>query len=206
MRAVSIGVPVPDTRNPFTGKGLAVTIALLLGEPPGSSLAQLAEASGASRPTVSKVVAHLRQAGLVTGSIEQGRAAALVAKPELMIETAAHWPQPAVWIQGGSPPPGHPQGGGRAVSSELGVMWTDPPRIYVRRRADISGALADAGGALVSEAVAEWGIAVVDFPFPPGALPARVLALELGHTPRGREVLVGVTKKLFPVVPAGGRS
>jgi hypothetical protein len=60
--------------------------------------------------------------------------------------------------------------------------WDPPPRAYVRDRAAANRLLDDVGGHLVSGGI-------VDFPFEPGLVPPVIAALELGSTPRGREML-----------------
>lgn len=192
-----MGVPVPDTRNPFAGKGLAVTTALLLGRGRPSTLAQLATVADVSRPLVSMVVRKLVQLELVRGEVKQGRRARVGAHPDLVHQTALHWPAPVASMQGGTVPPDVVRGGGALAQEELGVLWDARPRIYVRTLDDARRLIALAGGAVVSEPVAEWEIAVVHFPFVPGPVPTLVAALELGRTPRGREVLAGVHDRLF---------
>lgn len=193
----SLGVPVPDTRNPFAGKGLAVTTALLLGRGQPSTLAQLATTADVSRPLVSMVVRKLVQLDLVRGDVTQGRDAGVRARPELFDEAALHWPAPVASLQGGQVPPDAVLGGGALATEHLGVLWAAPPRAYVRKLADVSRLVALAGGAIVTEPVAEWQIAVAHYPFAPGPVPTIVAALELGRTPRGRELLAGVRDRLF---------
>lgn len=100
-------------------------------------------------------------------------------------------------MQGGRVPADAVRGGGDLAHKELGVLWEAPPRIYVRTLEDARRLVVLAGGAVVSEPVAEWEIAVVHFPFAPGQVPTLVTALELGRTPRGRELLAGVRDRLF---------
>jgi hypothetical protein len=196
--AETLGIPIPDTRNPFAGKGLAVTTALLVGGGTPWSLGRLAEAADVSRPLVSKVVRKLIQLDLVAGEVEQGRDAAVRARPELFDETALHWPAPVASMQGGRPPSDDvARGGGELARERLGVLWQSPPRVYLRSLEVARRFVALAGGAVVSEPVAEWEIAVVHFPFEPGPVPTIVAALELGRTPRGRELLDEVRTRLF---------
>jgi hypothetical protein len=61
--------------------------------------------------------------------------------------------------------------------------------VYVRNADDARSALAEAGGHLVGGGSSDWEIVVVDFPFESGPAPLVVAALELGATPRGREML-----------------
>lgn len=194
---LTVGAPTPDTRNPFAGKGLAVTTALLLRSGTPATLAQLAAMADASRSLVSMVVRTLVHLDLVSGEVVQGRAASVRARPELLDETALHWPAPVAWLQGGHVPAGVVRGGGELVKAHLGVLWDAPPRVYVRTRNDARRLMALAGGAAVSEPVAEWEIALVDYPFEAGPVPPLVLALELGRTPRGREHLRGVRDRVL---------
>lgn len=188
-----VGVPRLPTvqgRNPFAGKGLAVTVALLLhGERP-QSVADLAERAEASRPLASQVVRRLRQLGLVVGDLSQGREGRLRPTADLLLEAGRHWPGPVASVIGGRPPvDAVPVGGGLALRRWIDTAWEAPPRLYVRRLDDAPGLLADAGGFLVSGGESDWEIAVVDFPFTAGPVPGLVSALELAATPRGREVL-----------------
>lgn len=193
-----VGVPVPDTRNPYAGKGLAVTTSLLLGRGRPSTLAQLATMADVSRALVSMVVRYLaRFDDLVQGEVTQGRGARIAARPGLFHETSPHWPAPVVSLQGGRLPSDVVLGGGSIAKETLGVLWEAPPRVYVRTLDDARRLVALAGGAEVSAPVAEWDIAVVHFPFEPGPVPAIVAALELGRTPRGRELLSGAGDRLF---------
>lgn len=183
-------IPVPDTRNPFGGKGLAVTLALLLQPGRPQSVAELAETAQASRPLASMVLRELRRRNLVVGEVSQGRTGALRPKPELLDEVAPHWPAPIAAVIGGHPPLEElAVGGGPAVQQLLPSTWDPPPRVYVRSTERATALLADSGGHLIASGPAEWEIAVVDFPFAPGVVPAVVAALELGATPRGREML-----------------
>jgi len=193
----AMAVPAPDTRNPFAGKGLAVTTALLLRAGRAATLARLATDADVSRPLVSMVVRRLVQLALVDGEVSQGRGASVRARPALFDEAALHWPAPAVSLQGGQIPPDVVLGGGTRAADELGVIWDAPPLVYVRTLDDAQHLVALAGGALVTETVAEWQIAVAHYPFEPGPVPVLVAALELGRTPRGREVLAGVRDRLF---------
>lgn len=183
-------LPTAHGRNPFAGKGLAVTVALLLhGERP-QSVADLAERAEASRPLASQVVRRLRQLGLVVGELSQGREGRLRPTAELLLEAGRHWPGPVASVIGGQPPiDAVPVGGGPALPRWIDTPWEAPPRLYVRRLDDAPGLLADAGGFLVSGGEPDWEIAVVDFPFTAGPVPGLVSALELAATPRGREVL-----------------
>lgn len=183
-------LPTVQGRNPFSGKGLAVTVALLLGQGEPQSVAELAERAEVSRPLASQVVRRLRQLGLVAGHVSQGREGQLRPTMELLTETGRHWPAPIASVIGGNPPTDDlPVGGGPALRSWMASAWEAPPRLYVRRLDDATAVLADGGGFLVSGGEAEWEIAVVDFPFAAGPVPALVGALELAATPRGRDVL-----------------
>lgn len=183
-------LPTVQGRNPFSGKGLAVTVALLLGQGEPQSVAELAERAEVSRPLASQVVRRLRQLGLVAGHVSQGREGQLRPTIELLTETGRHWPAPIASVIGGNPPTQDlPVGGGPALRSWMTSAWEAPPRLYVRRLDDATAVLADGGGFLVSGGEADWEIAVVDFPFAVGPLPALVSALELAASPRGRDVL-----------------
>lgn len=174
-------------RNPFSGKGLAVTIALLERPAQRWTISALAERAEASRELVTKVVRHLHAQKLLDGDFAQGRRAYLAPKSRLIEATARSWPEPAVYVAGGRPPTTLPAGGD-ALGAILGVVWDARPRRYVRNKLALARVLAQAGGALVSEPAAEWEVSVVDFPFAPGPLPPLVAAVELASTPRGREV------------------
>lgn len=189
MTVPGLAVPSADERNPFRGKGLGVTLALLLEPRRPWTLAELAFRAQVSRPMVTKVVESLRRRGLVTGDVHQGRRAAIRPTPDLFTATAVHWPRPALWIMGGTVPTALPTGGGNPISAALGIPWDSQPRVYVRSRAMIRKVRAFHGGFLVSEPVGEWGITIVDFPLEPGPLPPLVAALELGDTSRGRQTL-----------------
>ncbi|MCB1005561.1 MAG: hypothetical protein KDB35_15360 [Acidimicrobiales bacterium] len=189
-KRVGPGIPVPDTRNPFGGKGLAVTLALLLHPRRAQSIAELAENAQTSRPLASMVVRELRRLRLVDGEVSQGRAGTLRPKPELLYEAAPHWPTPVAAVMGGTPSlVDLPIGGGPAARSWLPSVWDPPPRAYVRSTDAVYELLSDTGGHLIAGGAADWEIAVVDYPFAPGVVPRVVVALELGATPRGREML-----------------
>lgn len=189
-RRVGPALPVPDTRNPFGGKGLAVTLALLLQPRRAQSVAELADAAQASRALASMVVRELRRLDLVDGEVSQGRAGALRPTPALALEAAPHWPQPVASVIGGYPPlEQYPVGGGPAARGRLPDVWDPPPRVYVRSIDEARVLLAETGGHLVAGGAPDWEIAVVDFPFDPGLVPPVVVALELGASPRGREML-----------------
>lgn len=190
VKRVGPAIPVPDTRNPFGGKGLAVTLALLLNPVRAQSVAELADAAQTSRALASMVVRELRHLRLVGGEVSQGRAGALRPTVALFLEAAQHWPQPVASVIGGHPPlDAYPVGGGPAARGRLPEVWDPPPRVYVRSPAQAQELLAESGGHLVAGGAADWEIAVVDFPFDPGPVPPVVVALELGSTPRGREML-----------------
>lgn len=193
-------MPAATTRNPFVGKGLSVTIALLSRAPGPARLVDLAADADASPTHVTRTVRALRAAGLVAGSVTQGRDAAVVATAALFWRAAEAWPAPAISLQGGTPPDDRPMGGGPVAAERFGIASTAPPCVYVRHRDELAGLVAMTGGALVSEPVAEWQVAVVDHPFDPGPLPDVALALELGRTPRGREEL---EKQVVPQLLAG---
>lgn len=187
---LTIGPPVPPGRNPFVGKGLAVTLAMLLEPGRRWSITELARRAEASTALASRVIRQLVRSDLVVGSIHQGRRSEVVATEALLWQTALHWPRPVAWVLGGRLPDDRPLGGGPALH-RFGTQVEARPRIYVRSAEDIAGLLARHGGALVSEPVADWEIAVVDFPLQAGNVAEIIAALELGSTPRGREVLEG---------------
>lgn len=193
-------MPVAATRNPFAGKGLAVTIELLLRAPASARLVDLAAGAEASPAHVTRIVRALRVADLVDGSVTQGRDGAVVATEALFWRAAEAWPAPLISLQGGSVPDDRPMGGGAAVTGRFGFTSTAPPCAYVRHRDELAGLVAMTGGVLVSEPVAEWQVAVVDYPFEAGPLPDVALALELGRTPRGREEL---RARVIPELLAG---
>lgn len=182
-------MPIATTRNPFAGKGLAVTIELLLQAPASARLVDLAAGAGVSPAHVTRAVRSLRSDDLVEGSVTQGRDGAVVATEELFWRAAHAWPAPLISLQGGAPPDDRPMGGGAVAKTRFGITTTAPPCAYVRHRDELAGLVAMTGGVLVSEPVAEWQVAVVDYPFAAGPLPDVALALELGRTPRGREEL-----------------
>lgn len=182
-------LPAAATRNPFAGKGLSVTIALLLRAPAAARLVDLAADADVSPTHATRTIRALRASGLVAGSVSQGRDGAVVATPPLFWRTSGAWPAPVISLQGGAPPDDRPMGGGRLAAGRFGIPSTAPPCAYVRHLDELADLVALAGGALVSEAVADWQVAVVDHPFETGPLPDVALALELGRTPRGREEL-----------------
>lgn len=182
-------MPLSDTRNPFGGKGLAVTLALLLQPTEAQSIADLAAGAEASRPLASMVVRELRRLNLVAGEVKQGKQGELWPTPALLEETAAHWPAPIATVIGGQARETLPTGGGPAIQSLLLANWEAPPRVYVRDLDAARRVLAESGGHLIGGGTGDWEIAVVDFPFCPGDVPPIVAALELGATPRGREML-----------------
>lgn len=192
-------MPAAATRNPFAGKGLSVTIALLLRAPAAARLVDLAGDAGVSPTHVTRTVRALRAAGLVAGSVTQGRDGAVVATPALFWRAAEAWPAPVISLQGGAPPDHRPMGGGAVTAERFGIPSTAPPCAYVRHLDELPDLVALTGGALVSDAVADWQVAVVDHPFPAGPLPDVALALELGRTPRGREEL---EKRIAPALLA----
>jgi hypothetical protein len=185
-----VGLPLPPERNPFTGKGLAVTVALLLGGATAQSLAQLAERADVSRSLVTLAMRQLLRTGLATGEVAQGRTSTVRPTRALLAEAAAHWPQPVALVVGRPPSEAMAAiGGGPAIQAFVPTTWEAPPRAYVRNRAAADALLADLGGHLVGGGVVDWELAVVDFPFAPGPVPPVIAALELGSTPRGREML-----------------
>lgn len=184
------GIPRPDTRNPFAGKGLAVTLALLLRPTEPQSIADLATRAEVSRPLASKVVRELRRLELVAGEVRQGKQGELWPTPALLEETASHWPAPSATVVGGQARlESLPTGGGPTIRRLLSANWDAPPRVYVRDLDAARRVLAESGGHLIGGGTGDWEIAVVDFPFGPGEVPPVVAALELGATPRGREML-----------------
>lgn len=195
----SVGLPVPATRNPFGGKGLRVSLALLL-EPRAWSVSELARAAEVSQPMVSLVVKELRQRSLVVGESTRGRAAQIRPASALLWETALHWPRPQAGVQGRLPTDG-PIGGGPAHGA-AGLVTDAPPILYVRNRAEAAGVLGSWGGAWVSREVADYEVCVVDVHLPPGLVPDVIVALELGGTPRGREILRTHASQLVPELAA----
>lgn len=190
VKSVGPVLKIPETRNPFSGKGLAVTLALLLRAHHPQTIAELADRAQTSRALASMVVRELRRLDLVVGEVSQGRAGALRPSAALVIETALHWPPPIASVIGGQPLlDEHTVGGGPAVRGRLPAVWDPPPRVYVRSTDEVQALLAESGGHLVAGGVSDWEIAVVDFPFDRGPLPLVVVALEVGATPRGREML-----------------
>lgn len=195
----SIGLPVPATRNPFGGKGLRVSLALLL-EPRPWSVTELARAADVSQPMASLVIKELRRRELVRGESTRGRLAALHATPALLWELALHWPRPQAGVQGRLPSDG-PIGGGPAHRA-VGLTTDAAPIRYVRDRAAAAALLGSWGGAWVSREVADYEICVADINLPTGLVPDVIVALELGGTPRGREVLHLHASRLVPELAA----
>lgn len=181
-----------------------MSVALLLEPDRPHSLGDLADAADASIAMASRVVSALRQRRLVRGEVVHGKRATVVATPRLFEETAKHWPKPMTWVLGGTVSPAHPVGGGPALRAR-GLRSDDHPVVYVRQRADIAGVLADMGGALVTEPVAQWGLAVLDLALPAGPVPGVVAALELASHPRGREQLGRHWDQLIPSLPRQAR-
>jgi hypothetical protein len=199
------GISLPEERSPFTGKGMAVTVALLLADTAPQSLAQLAEVAEVSRPFVTKVVNRLRRHSLVSGVVEQGSRACLVPTRALFDDAARHWPTPIARVLGRPPAADAvPCGGEPALGGLVPSTWDPPLRAYVRTKDDARHLLADYGGQLVEGGAAEWEIAVVDFPFRAGPVPRIVAALELGSTPRGRETLLPHRQALIGHWPSEG--
>lgn len=201
------GPPAPETRNPFRGKGLAVSVALLLEPGKRWSLGELARVAEVSRPMAGMVVRRLRTLGLVAGEVVQGRVAAVRPTPELFWETAAHWAAtPVVPVVGGEVqvPVDRPRGGGAVIRATFGVPWEAVPRVYTRSFDALQPLLARSGGWWAGEQPADWEVAVVDFALPAGPVPPIVSALELATTPRGRETLAPhLTRVLDPFIEAG---
>ena len=180
-----------------------MTIALLLRAPGAARLVDLAADAEVSPTHVTRTVRALRAAGLVAGSVTQGRDGAVMATPALFWRAAEAWPAPVISLLGGTPPDDVPMGGGEVTAERFGIPSTGPPCVYVRRLDELPDLVALAGGALVSDAVADWQVAVVDHPFDAGPLPDVALALELGRTPRGREELEqGIASTLLADWPA----
>lgn len=185
-RSVGPALPVPQTRNPYVGKGLRVTLSLLL-EPRAWRLRDLAEHAQASPTLTSMVVRELINLGLVEGAMQQGRPAAIRGTRRLARQAALYWPQPIVGVIGDLPMDG-PIGGGPAHEA-AGLTTHAPPRRYVRSVDEAQSVLALWGGSLVSLDVAAYEVCIVDAALPSGLVPSTVVALELGGTPRGRETL-----------------
>lgn len=202
VSCVSLKVPAQDTRNPFSGKGLAVTVALLEDPARAWTIADLAERAEASRELTTKVMRRLHALRLVTGDFSQGRRAIVSPRQQLIEAAARAWPDAAVFVAGGRPPLALPAGGD-AAGAALGVVWEARPRRYVRTKADLPRVLAQAGGHLVTEPVGEWEICIVDFPFAPGPLPPLVAAVELASAPRGREVIRPHLQRLWRAATSG---
>jgi hypothetical protein len=199
------GIPLPEERNPFDGKGLAVTIALLLGDAEPQTLGQLAEVAEVSRPMVTKVINRLRRTHLVSGVVEQGSRAEVRATRRLFDETALNWPSPVANVLGRAPSvDAVPCGGGPALGSLVPATWDAPTRAYARTNDRARALLTDHGGQLVEGGLADWEIAVVDFPFPHGPLPPIIAALELGSNERGRELLARIRPALTGHWPSEG--
>jgi len=76
------------------------------------------------------------------------------------------------------------------------------PIRYVRDRAEAVALLGRWGGAWVSREVADYDICVLDVDLPTGLVPDGIVALELGGTPRGREVLEMHVAELVPELAA----
>jgi len=197
-RLIGPALPVPQTRNPFVGKGLSVTVSLLL-EPRPWRIRDLSTHSGASLTLTSMVVRQLIRGGLVDGGVEQGKPATVRGTRRLARETALHWPMPEVGVLGALPTDG-PIGGGPAHEA-AGVTTDVPPRRYVRTVEQAQAALALWGGALVSLDVADYELCIVDVALPEGLLPPTLVALELGGTPRGRETLEAHDDDLLGSLP-----
>jgi hypothetical protein len=191
-------LPVPVTRNPFVGKGLRVTLSLLL-EPREWRIRDLAEHSEASPTLTSMVVRALIRLGLVDGAVEHGKPAAIRGTRRLAREAARYWPQPTVGVLGELPSDG-PIGGGPAHEA-AGLATDAPPRRYVRSGDDARRILALWGGALVSLDVADYELCIVDAVLPDGLIPPTLVALELGATPRGRETLKAREDDLLGTLP-----
>lgn len=182
-------LPEPSSRNPFSGKGLAISMTLLLGGGRQWSLAALAAAAGSSRALASRVVLELRRLGLVSGEVAQGRRASVQPVRGLFAAVLDHWPGAAGYVAGRLPRD-VPVGGGPALAA-AGVPSDARPRVYVRSVDEARRLLALHGGALVTEPVADYEIAILDVGLEPGPVPPLLAALELGATPRGREILDG---------------
>ena len=183
----ALAIPVPPSRNPWRGKGLAVTAALLVHPGRRWRLGELAGAAGASKAMASRVVRELVRLGVVDGDLHQGRAASLIARRDLARRAGANWPDPVAYIAGAAPD-GFPLGGGPAQEA-AGLLPVSRTRVYLRSVEDAPRVLGLSGGALVSEPVADWELAVLDLDLPAGPLPAPLAAAELCRTPRGRETV-----------------
>lgn len=190
----------PQNRNPFAGKGLAMSVALLLAPDHGHTVTELAAMTGATVSMASRVVRDLQARRLVVGDVTQGRRAAIRPRRRLYDEVADRWPQPVTWILGGRPSTEHPVGGSVALES-LDIVYGVRPRVYIRRRNDLTRLLARCGGYEVVEPVAEWEIAVLDLDLPPGPVPPVILALELAGHPRGQETFETYRDVFEPHLP-----
>jgi hypothetical protein len=199
-KAHTVGIRLPATRNPFAGKGLGVTTALLVDPAREWSVADLAKSAEASDALASMVLRELRRRGLITGDLTRGRRATVRPTDALFDETALHWPAPSAWVAGGRVPKDQPVGGADVLRS-IGITTESKPRVYVRSIDDIARLLAASGGALVSEPAADWEIAVLDYPLPAGPVPPIIAGLELGRSPRGRETLARHRRALLDNFP-----
>lgn len=197
-RPVGPAIPVPPTRNPFVGKGLRVTLWLVL-HPRPWPIRDLAQEVRVSPSLASMVVRELRRRGLVDGAVEQGRPSSVRGTRRLAWELALHWPAPAVGVLGRLPQDG-PIGGGPAHQA-AGLVTTAVPRRYVRSAEDANVVLGAWGGLLVSPEAADYELCVVDASLDDGLVPPVVVALELGGTPRGRETLSAHADSLLGELP-----
>jgi hypothetical protein len=152
------------------------------------SLTDLAVRAEASVSLASLVVRELNRQGLVAGEVTHGRRGTVRATRRLFDAVGAHWPIPIAWVRGGRLPDDRPLGGGSALH-RTGVLSVGHSRVYLRSVNDLPALLAATGGALVSEPVADWEVAVLDLALPAGPVPLLVAALKLSGSPRGREIL-----------------
>lgn len=194
---IAPGFRTPQTRNPFAGKGLRVSFALLT--PREWGIRELAAHTEASPALVSMVLRELRQLDLVDGGVVQGRTATVQGTQRLARELALHWPTAEVGILGKLPADGT-IGGGPAHRA-VGITTMTKPRVYVRSVPDAKRVLAWWGGLTASPQAGDYELCILDVPLETGLVPPIVVALELGGTPRGRETLDTHAARLLEGLP-----
>jgi hypothetical protein len=187
----------PRVRNPFTGRGLAVTLQLLLDPARAWSVRDLAAAAGASPALASRVVAGLHEERLLANPPVHGRRASLAPTGRLFWAVARHWPVPTAWFQGRPPPPTLAPIGGGPAQEAAGLVPVWRPRAYVPDRTSARNLLALVGGAEVSESVGEWELTLLATPLRNGFVPPVIVALELASTVRGRETVLNRLDELL---------
>ena len=189
----------PKTRNPFSGRGLAVCVCLLR-EPKEWSISALAACAEVSQPFTSMVVRDLRYRGLLEGNVARGRAASIRGTRRLAYEVGLRWPRAHVGVIGTLPDDG-PLGGAPAWRA-AGLLETGLPIRYVRSQDDLSAMLGWWGGSFTAPEVGQYEVVIADVPMEPGLVPPVIVALELGRTPRGRETLDAHVADLLGALPA----